>query len=169
MPSPDRVPVGRIVGAFGIRGQVKVQPLTDFPERFEPGRSLLLDDEPRKIVSAHWHRMQVRIQFEGLSTVEEADEIRGRTLYVAGEDLPELEKDEYLTRDLVGLKVVDVNYGPLGKVDRVLKGTAQDLLEVGEILIPTVKQFIKSVNLKEGRIEVELIEGMRPGETPEEA
>lgn len=169
MPSPDRVPVGRIVGIFGIRGQVKVQALTDFPERFEPGRSLLLDDEPRKIKAAHWHKMQVRLTLEGISTVEAAEEIRGKTLYVTADDLPELEQDEYLTRDLIGLEVIDVNHGRLGKVDRVLGGAAQDLLEVGSILIPTVKQFIKSVNLKEGRIEVELIEGMRPGETPEEA
>ena len=78
--------------------------------------------------------------------------------------VPELDEDEYFTEDLLDLEVFTTSGEKLGVVDDVLPYPAHDTLQVGEILIPVVKQFVKKIDLEEGRIEVELIPGMRPDE-----
>jgi 16S rRNA processing protein RimM len=168
MPSDDLVVVGQIVGEFGIRGAVKVQPLTDFVERFDPGAVLLVKGREMTVANCSWHKEQARVQFREIKTIDEAEKLKWEHLSAYKEDLPELDEDEFLTEDLIGLEVRDKKAGSIGKVDQVIRSAASDLLVVGETLIPTVKEFVKSVDLKAGVIEVELIEGMLPGEEAEE-
>ena len=85
-------------------------------------------------------------------------------LEAIADERPELEEDEFTMAELTGLQVVTTKGEVLGKVDEVLPYPAHDILKVGETLIPLVKEFVKEVDVKGGRITVELIEGMRPGE-----
>ena len=157
------VRVGQIVGVFGLKGAVKVLLLTDFPERFEAGSLLYLDGEAREVLEVFWHKGQARVRFDGVSTPEEADALKWRFLTVPQRERPELEEDEYMASDLVGLSVVERGK-VLGTVDAIEHSPAHDLLSFGGVLVPLVKQFVKSVDLERRVIEVELIEGMRPGE-----
>lgn len=154
-----RIPVGRIVGAFGIRGQVKVEPLTDFAERFDKGRTLYLDGEPLEIKSTQFHKNQFLLGFAEVPDATAAERLQWKTLEADDMEL-ELEEDEYLTRDLIGLMVLTEEGRPLGKVDDVLPYPAQDVIVVGNIMIPAVKEFVKEVDLENKTIVVKLLEGM---------
>lgn len=167
-PEPEgHVRVGQIVGPFGIKGGIKVAPLTDFPERFGVGSLLYLAGEPRRVTESHWHKSQVRVVVEGIETVEGAEAVKWQYLTVPASDRPELDDDEYLARELVGLTVVE-DGKPIGMVDEVVPSPAHDLLRVGDALIPCVSAFVKGVDLERREITVALIDGMRPGEHAEE-
>ena len=164
---PGHVRVGQVVGAFGVKGMLKVLPLTDFAERFAPGSLLYLHGEPRKVLEVHWHKGQARVHLEGINTVEEANAQQWAHLTVPELDRPRLGADEFFAADLIGMSVVEKGM-LLGVVQDVLHAPAQDLIQIEGALIPCVKQFVKSVDMVARKIDVELIEGMRPGDGSEE-
>lgn len=161
------VRVGQIVGPFGIKGGLKVVPLTDFPERFDKGSLLYLGGEPRKVATSYWHKTQARITFDEVRTIEQAEALKWKYLTVPATEKPKLEDDEFLASDLIGLSVVE-NGEVIGVVDEIVHAPAHDLIRIGDTLIPCVHHFVKSVDLGAKRIVVELIDGMRPGDTAEE-
>lgn len=156
--------VGQIVGAFGLKGEVKVEPLTEFEERFEAGSRLRLDGNWVTVESMRIHKGRPMLRLSGVKDATAAEALQWRYLEASAKDAPELEEDEYLVDDLVGMKVVTTDGEELGKVEEVHAYPAQDVLEVGDILIPLVKEFVKEVDLEKEIIRVELIPGMRPGE-----
>lgn len=156
----NRVPIGRIVGPFGIRGQVKVEPLSDFPERFAKGATVYLDGEPLVIARSSFHKNQFLLGFREVPDANAAEAMKWKTLEADADAELELEEGEYLTRDLLGLAVFTADGRFLGKVDAVEPYPAHDVLVVEDILIPAVRQFVKDVDLEGRRIVVELIEGM---------
>lgn len=153
-----------MVGVFGIKGVLKVLAQTHFIERFDPGEKVWINDRAYTIDWTAWHKGQVRIGLKGISTNEQAEELIGENVTVPIDHRPELEEDEFYAGDLIGLKVITKERKELGKVDELITGPAQDLLRIGEILIPMVKAFVKKIDLNKGVIEVELIPGMLPGE-----
>lgn len=163
MPANNRIRVGQIVGAFGLKGQVKVDPLTDFVERLEKGHRLFLKDGWVEVEKCAWHKNRPVLKLSGIGNVEAAKALQWEYLEALAER-PPLDEDEFLTEDLIGMKVFDKDGEPLGEVDEVLAYPAHDTLQVGEILIPVVKQFVKRIDLEKGRIDVELIPGMKPGD-----
>ncbi len=167
-PEPEgHVRVGQIVGPFGIKGGLKVVPLTDFPERFETGSLLYLGGVPHKIKEVYWHKTQARIMFDEFTTTNQAEELRWRYLTIPASEKPELEEGEFMASDLIGMSVVE-DGSVIGVVDEIVHAPAHDLIRIGETLIPCVHQFVKSIDLESRTIVVELIEGMRPGDTAEE-
>lgn len=153
--------VGQIVGAWGLKGHVKVDPLTDFPEdRFQQGGRLRLDGDWVTIEELRWHQDRPLIKLEGIDTPEAAKALQWHYLE-ATPDPVELDEDEYLTSDLIGLRVETAEGEVLGKVDDILHMPAHDVLVVGSVMIPAVKQFILDVDLDGGMVLVQLIEGMR--------
>lgn len=148
------------MGAFGIKGFVKVKIMTDFAERFEEGRRVLLDGEWTTIEKAQVNNNQLVLKLASVPDRNRAEELLGKYIEAVEAERPKLEKDEYLFKDLIGLRVVTKDGQELGKATDVLTMPAHDVLEVGEILIPLIKKFVKKVDLKAGVITVELIEGM---------
>lgn len=161
---PRTIRVGQIVGTHGLKGHVKVDPMTDFVERLDKGRRLRLKGEWVEVLECRWHKGRPILLLTGYTHIALAEPLKWEYLEAADDEKPELEEDEFLTSDLIGLEVVTTGGESLGKVDDVLKYPAHDTLQVGEMLIPVVKQFIKKIDVAGGRIEVELIPGMRPGE-----
>jgi 16S rRNA processing protein RimM len=163
MPGPQEAewtPIGRIVGVFGLQGGLKVAPLTNFATRFEVGARLFLGGKEHRIHKVHWHGQQVRIHIDGVETVEAAEVLRGQMLNVPAADKPKLAKDEFRVVDLIGCEVITADGQSLGALDDVVASPAQDLLKVGEILIPMSKTFVKKIDLDNRTITVELIPGM---------
>lgn len=162
--APSFIPIGRIVGAFGIDGRFKVEVLTDFPERFDVGETIYIQGEPHKILWAAWHKSQVRLRIAALNTPEAVDELRWVPVEVPEDERPELDDDEYYLPDLIGCRVVTTEGRELGTLDQVIAGPAQDVLQVGDILIPAVSEFVTEIDLDEEVITVKLIPGMIPSE-----
>lgn len=158
---PELLRIGQIVGVFGLRGEVKVAPLTDFPSRFSVGTRVRIGDAWSSIAACRWHKGRPILLLEGVDSIEAAERLKWVFLETVETPAP-LDTDEYLTRDLLGLTVETAQGEVLGRVDDVERYPAQDVLVVGQIRIPAVKAFVKRVDLEAGRMVVELLPGMRP-------
>jgi 16S rRNA processing protein RimM len=161
------VEIGLITGMFGIRGEVKVQPLTDFPERFLQTKTVYVGDEliERRALGARLHQRIVILRLERVETANDAETLRNKKLYVPASELIPLPPDHYYLHDLVGLRVVHVDGTELGTVRDVIQSAGNDLLVIQsartgkDVLLPSVKEFVKNVDVAGGVITVEPIPG----------
>lgn len=147
---------GIILKPKGLKGELKVQPVTDFPERFLTRRHYHVGKSPeeaviRKVRSAKLHQGFAWLVFEGIGSREEAEAAVGQRLYVSEEELESLPDDRAWLHELVGLEVFDERDGRVGVISDVLQMPASDVYEVdtGErkVLVPAVDDFIKEVDL----------------------
>ena len=160
---------------FGIRGEMKVQPLTDFPERFLQTAKVYVGDElvERRVFGARLHQRIVILRLEGVETANDAEALRNKKLYVPASELIALPPDHYYLHDLVGLRVVHVDGTPLGVVRDVIQSAGNDLLVIQDartgkdVLLPTVKEFVKSSGCRgrghQGRADSRLLRRGRCG------
>jgi len=161
----DVVVVGRVVGAFGVRGWVRVQSFTNPPEN-------LLDYDPWLLKGGdgwqHAGRQQARIQAQGLVAelrgVEDrdaAEALKGALIGVPASSLPRTDADEYYWRDLIGLAVLTLDGERLGRVVEMLATGANDVMVValepgGEReLIPFDRRYVPEVDLGRGFVRVD--------------
>lgn len=164
MPNTDPVRIGQIVGAFGLKGELKIDPLTDFWERFQKGSRLRLKGQWVTVESYREHKNRPMVKLTGIESATAAEKLQWEYLEAIIVDTPELDDDEYLTDDLIGMQVVTTEGRVLGEVDDVIENPAHDILQIGDILIPVVKEFIKDIDLDKEIITVELIPGLLPEE-----
>ena len=152
------VRVGRIAGPHGLRGEMKIDPLTDFDSRWVKGSVLVLQGVSRKIELSREHKGRPLIKLAGIDSIDAVEKLQFQFLEAHGE--PEADEDEFLVEDLIGLRVLDQNGEELGEVDDVIVNPAHETLVVGEILIPFVEQFVDSVDFDAEIVRVTLIPGM---------
>ncbi len=170
--------VGRILRPHGLRGEVKVQLYTDFPDRFAPGQSLLLgpDLEPVTVAASRPHQGQVLVRFHGVEDRTEAEALRGEWLYIPEEAAQELEEDTYYIHQLLGLEVRTEEGRVLGELVDVIVTGANDVYVVRpapginrgrEILVPAIAQVVQSVDIQGRVLTVRLMPGLLEEETQE--
>jgi 16S rRNA processing protein RimM len=163
----DWLPVGQVVGVQGLRGELRVNPASDFPERFTvPGtRWLRGRNGPVKAIELMAGRQLPGkslfvVRFEGINDRTAAEALVGQTLLVRADDRPDLADGEFHLLDLVGLEVrvnADGETGSevIGTVTDLISG-GNDLLEVElrdggrRVLIPFVETIVPEVHLEEG-------------------
>ena len=159
----DRVELGRLNGAWGTGGWVKVFSLTDPPENifeYQPWRT---SGSPGLLHVRQWRRQGPRLvaQLEEVATREQAEAVRGTMLSIERTELPRAEGDSYYWHDLIGLAVYNRDGDFLGEVSGLLNAGAHDVLEIRrssgvDLLVPFVMgHFIEKVDLAEGRIDVD--------------
>jgi 16S rRNA processing protein RimM len=158
------VSVGRIVAAHGLRGELKVEPLTDFPERFQRGVVLWLEGRPRSIEGARWQKDAVLLKLAGIDTREQAERLRGKELLLPEPGPLPAGEGVYYQHDVIGLRVETVKGEALGSVADILSTGANDVYVVrgerGELLLPAVEDVVREVDLVAGRLVVDLLEGL---------
>lgn len=162
MPAQDtqNVRIGRVTGAHGLKGELKVEPLTDFLERFDPGETVLLNGEAHRVLGCRIQGARLLLELDGINDRTQAEALQWAHIESEGGEI-ELEEDEYFTSELLGMRVVTEEGEVLGEVEKVLPYPAHDVIVVDGIMIPAVKEFVKQVDLKGRRMVVKLIEGMR--------
>ncbi|NUQ39043.1 MAG: 16S rRNA processing protein RimM [Caldilineales bacterium] len=160
--------VGRIVSPHGIRGEVKIDVMTDFPSRFDPGSQLWLEGEtaPCQVVAARSHKGHLLVQLDCLADRTAAEWVNGRYLLIPRDQAHVLPAGEYYQDELVGLEVVSEAGQVLGHLAEVVWTGANEvyLIEgaLGELLIPAVAEVVQEVDLQRGRMVVKLIPGLLP-------
>ena len=159
--------VGVIVRPFGIRGEMKTRLLTDDPDCLGPGQDVQVVGNDRssciaRIKAARPHKGHILLMIEGIENIEDAERWRGAHVRTSVEAPAEVSKGTYYTRDLIGMEVRHANGQVIGCVQDVLKYPAQDLLVVGDALIPAVSEIVTDVSLEERRITVDPPEGLLP-------
>ncbi|WP_427018340.1 ribosome maturation factor RimM [Pseudarthrobacter sp. P1] len=155
-----QVQIARIGKPHGIRGEVTVQVLTDAPEdRFVPGVELVVKPAtlgPLTVRSARWNKDILLLGFERFSTRNEAETLRGATLFVESDDVEDDGDDAWYEHELVGL-AARVGTEVVGKVAALRTMPVQDLLIIEnadgeEILVPFVEEIVPEVNIEGGYI-----------------
>jgi 16S rRNA processing protein RimM len=160
---PDRVLLGAVIGAHGVRGEVKVKSFTEFPEDLHAYGDLMTENG-RVVVIAQLRPTtgdEAIARFEGIDTREAAEALKGQGLYVLRSALPDPEPGEYYQHDLIGLKVEDPDGAALGKVSGLHNFGAGDMLEIesaaGEkSYVPFTDEFVPVVDVAAGRIVADL-------------
>jgi 16S rRNA processing protein RimM len=157
------VTVGRIVAPHGIKGELKVESLTDFPERFEVGSRLWLNGEQWVVERGRISGRSVILKLRGLDTRNDAEALRGGELTVPE---PTQLEDEgvYYLHDIIGLPVYDTSGDALGKLFDVLSMGSTDVYVVhgdrGELLLPALDDVVTEVDVAGRRIVVDVPEGI---------
>lgn len=164
------ISIGRITNSFGLTGEVKVQPLTDFPERFDTISSVILsrtgkDEEiVAKVTRVKYVSKFVILKLNISNTIEEAKSLKGLYLWIEKEELHPLPTGSFYIFDLIGLDVYLPNGEFVGKVKDVQRLPSNDLFVVSnnekEMLIPALKEFVEELNPASGRIVVRSKEGI---------
>ena len=165
----EMVLVGRVARPHGIRGQVIVNPETDFvEERFRSGATLWTrsarGDEPLTITSARVQNGRPVIGLEGFSSIEDVVRLAGVELRVPEEELQPLEAGTYYHHQLIGCAVETMDGERVGDVVRVNGGAAGSVLEVegprGEVLIPLAVEICVEIDVGRKRIRIAPPEGL---------
>lgn len=150
--------MGRVAGAYGVRGWLKLAPERGVKETLARAAEWWLGDRAYRVLEAKIHGATVLGRAAGVETREQALALKGSTVSVRREALPALEAGHYYLTDLVGLQVVNEKGEPLGVVKRLFSNGAQDVMEVeGAVtrLLPWVPSVVKRVDLADRRIDVE--------------
>ena len=161
---PDgRIVIGRVGAAHGIQGDLRIIPLTDFPERFDALRGVMVGDELLHVERVKPQGKNVLMRFREYAVREEAQKLTGRLLTVARADAAPLDEGEYYVFDIVGLTVCDEENNELGTVENVIRTGSNDVYAVRaedgrEILIPALRTAVLAIDVPGGRMTVRLPE-----------
>src|SRR5215471_6395675 len=162
---PAQICVARIGAAHGVRGQVKLWTFTEDPFAVTRYGPLSTKDGARRFEVAHVRegRGHLVATLKGVATRNEAERLNGLELYVAREQLPATEDDEYYHTDLIGLAAETTAGEPLGKVIAIHNFGAGDIIEIAPpagstMLLPFSNAVVPTVDLAGGRVLIELPE-----------
>ena len=150
--------MGRVAGSYGVRGWVKVTPDGGSEEGLAGAKEWWIGADAYKVSGARVHGATVVGKLAGIETREQALTLKGKTVAVPREALPEPEEGKYYLADLMGLQVVNERGEALGVVTQTYSNGAHDVIEVtGDKtrLIPWVPSVIREVDLRKKRVDVE--------------
>jgi len=163
-PGLEFIIIGQVVAPRGIKGKLKVEVVTDFPQRFAPRSQIYINREPMTIASTEWHKGKAIIKLDTIDSIEEAEKLRGQAIEIHHSQLQPLPEGQYYHFQLIGLEVWTTQEELLGNITEILTAESNDNYVVrgakGEILIPAIEDVVKSVDLDKGRITIEAIEGL---------
>ncbi len=166
---PDYVAVGIVERARGLRGQVKVKPLTDEPARFERLREVRVE-----LVSGEARHLHIRavtilgdsvyLRFDEIDNKDEADGLAGAYINIRYDEILPVENNTFYHFEVIGFEVVTSKGEYVGTVQKVMDLPANDVLMIlgkgREYLVPVIKDVIKKVDRNNAQIVIEPIEGL---------
>ncbi|MBU5293319.1 16S rRNA processing protein RimM [Anaerosalibacter bizertensis] len=164
----DYIQVGKIINTQGIKGEVKIHPLTDDISRFDELEKVYIGEEKVLVyIEKNWSKKEfVILKFVGYDDINEVLKFKNEYLYIEEKDKIKLEEDSYFIFDIVGCNVLDINGNKIGIVTQVITNTGNDIYIIKSednsknYLVPAVKQFIKKVDIENKEIIIEPIEGL---------
>ena len=167
----DRIAVGVIRKAHGVRGEASVEPWTDTPDRFEAGARVILvspgevETRDMQIASARTHGDRVLIKFDGIETPEDVQDLRGWTVEIPETEARSLDAGEYFLHDLAGLHLIDSEGRDRGEILEAYEGGGGILLNVRrkdgkKYEVPFAEEICTEIDLKKKKIVVDLPEGI---------
>ncbi len=169
VPTPPLFAIGKVEKAFGVHGEVIVRPMTDSPGRFRKlTQAYIGRDEKRvrklTVESSRVDTRGVRLKFSEATDRTSAQSLAGCLIFVDEKHLVRPKKGAHFIHDVVGLEVIDENKTKVGVVKEVLRLPAQDVFVIdrdgSEWMLPAVREFITSVDVKSKTLNVRAIEGL---------
>lgn len=156
-PAPKLIEIGRVAGAFGVRGEVRVTAYSDDPLALKKYGPLLKKDGAvaLTLTAARLHKGGLVVRAKEVETKEQADAMRGVTLWVARDALPAPDEDEFYLADLIGLQARDGAGAVLGTVKAVQDFGAGDILEIqpaggSSWYLPFTREAVPELHIADG-------------------
>lgn len=163
----DYTIIGKIINTHGIKGDLKIYPLTDSLDRFFHLEKVYIGDSKEEAIikEVNVHKGFVLLRFKNLENINDVLKYKEQFIYVDDENRVKLQENQYFISDLIGCKVLLLDGKELGLLIDVLQGGANDVYVVStqekkEFLIPAVSEFIKIVDIDNNLIVIDPIEGM---------
>ena len=165
----DLLQVGVITSTHGIKGEVKVFPMTDDNRRFKKLKECMLQYKeewiPVKVQGARFFKNMVILKFEGIDNINDVEQYKQCGIFVDREHAVKLEQDEYFIADLLGIQVDKEDGSPLGELTEIIPTGANDVYVVTdanqkEWLFPAIKDCILKVDMEKRRMTVRMMKGM---------
>ncbi len=165
------ITVGKIRSPHGTKGDVKIIGLTDFPSRFKPGITLYISPplpqiEQLVVESARLKAEEIILKFVSVDTRQQAENLRGRMLQIPMSEAENLAEGSYWQFQIIGLEVFTTDNVNLGRISEILRTGANDVYVIKsaksdkDILIPAVKEVVKTVNLQKRILVIEPLPGL---------
>ncbi|MFA6697622.1 MAG: ribosome maturation factor RimM [Eubacteriales bacterium] len=160
--------IGLVLKPQGLKGELKVKPLTEDPKRFDRLDYVLIKDESKKDNVYIKHKIErsrhskgfVYLKLEQIDSIEDAEILRNQYLWIPRELAIKLPEDTFFIGDIIGCTVVTIEGKSLGQVSNVIKTGSNDVYEIksngGQLLLPAIKKVVKEVDINAARIVVDL-------------
>ena len=163
--------IGKIVNTHGVRGELKVIPLTDDPKRFDKlkwayiSQDLSENMEKYNVEKVKYHKNFVYLKFKEITSLNDGEKFKNSYIIIDKKDAIPLPEGSFFICDLVGIDVFEESGQALGKLKEVLKTGSNDVYIVkdqngNEILIPALKTVVKDVSVENKKMVVNLPEGL---------
>ena len=164
----EYIKIGTIINTHGVRGELKIYPLTDDITRFNRLKTLYIGDNKYKveIEKVKYHKGLVILKFEEFDNINQVLSFKQEFIYIDEEEKVELPKDHFFIFDIVGCSVLDTKEEKIGIVTEVIQSASNDVYVVKdyeknkEYLVPAVKEFFVNIDIDNKRIIIDPIEGM---------
>jgi 16S rRNA processing protein RimM len=153
----DLIRVGVIINTFGVKGEVKIYPDIDYFDELE---RVFIDGKEYKIEKLREQKGIIIAKFEGIDDINQIEHLKNSEVMIALEDRPELPEGKHYVGDLLGLEVITEDGQVLGTLDNIYNTGANDIYEVGEILLPATDEVIKQIDMENKKIIVHLLKGL---------
>jgi len=164
LSEPEFITIGKILAPWGIKGKLKVEVVTDFPQRFAPSSKIYIKRQAMTIDSTEWHKRKAIVKLNSVDSVEQAQRLKGQPVEIHHSQLKPLPEGQYYHFQLIGLEVWTTQGELLGNITEILTAASNDNYIVsstkGNILIPAIEDVIKSVDLDKRRLVIEAIDGL---------
>ncbi len=165
---PEYLVVGSLRRAHGVRGDMVMEIVTDFPERLKPGTKVYVGTQyaPMVIEHARHHSEGLIIKFREVRSPEEAARYRNQAVYVLTADRPPLPEGQYYDHQLIGFSVVErETKETIGVLSEIMRTGANDIYVVqrpdeSEVLLPVIPDVVLALDVKQRTIEVHLLPGL---------
>lgn len=159
--------IGKIVNTQGIKGEMRVIPLTDDVSRFDDLKYVLIDDTLmmyKNVQYVKYHKNFVILKLDGIDNMNDAEKYKNKYILVDRKDAIDLPEGSYFICDIIDLEVYDIDGKRLGRVADILKTGSNDVYIVkngeNEIMLPALKSVVKSIDIENSKMIVELPEGL---------
>lgn len=159
MLKENEIAIGEIVAAHGIKGDVKLVVLTEFPERFNPGNRVRFKLNENitefEILRATSNKSNFTLHLNGIDTRSAAENLRGSIAFIYDNELIALPEDENYVFELIGMEVFTSDNEKLGTITDVLQGGANDVYVINDkICIPAIKECVLNVDSTNRKITI---------------
>ncbi len=163
--SDSRIVVGRVKAAWGIHGDIKIDLLSDAPDRFEPGNTVHVDNRSARVQRSRLIRGGMLLKLDIVNDRDQAELLRGQDITITPEQVSPPPQGSYYHFQVLGLDVLSEGGENLGKVHEIVETGANDVYVVKlegrrDILIPALEDVILGVDLEKGSMTVHLPEGL---------
>ena len=158
------IAIGQIMAPWGITGKLRVAVITDLPQRFNPSSKVYINRQPMTIDCTEWRKGDVIIKLDIIGSIEDARRLQGWPVEIHHSQVYPLAEGQYYHFQLIGLEVWTTKGELLGNISQILTAESNDNYIVhgvkGDIFIPAIEDVVKSIDLNQGRMVIEVIEGL---------